>query len=854
MKKLFLLSLIILVSMAVLNAQNVGVGTGTPNASAKLDISANNAGVLFPQINLASATDAATIVSPAKGLIVWNTASAWGDAAFYYNDGTSGSPVWTKVAAGAVLTTSLTNGRIWVGNASNLAAEQLVSGDGTISNTGILDLNNNAVETSEINDAAVTTIKIADNAVTGTKIDITSNSNGSLMFYNGTDWVNLPPGSSGQVLRTNGAGAPTWVNPGSLLTAGTGVTIATNTITNNGVVTASNGLTVTTNDVRLGGALTGATTISSLTATNKMSFTGTGVDAFNVDGTTFSVDALNDRVGIGTSSPDAKLTIVDDANNPLRIYEYNASDGANIRGYRARGTVASPTAVLANDGLTLLSGFGYTGSAFAGAKAQIVLLAAENWTSTANGTNITFATTPNAGTDMSERMRVTAAGNLELGPNNPAATAASNRIYFADPGNNIADPLSLHRQNVSSDVSDLRITIGDNNSLGNNDFLSVGTEGSTYTILNVRSDGNIGVGIRNAPQKFSVAGTLSISEANGGGNRLQISSTGTGADIFQNDNSPITFRTQTLVNSTTEKMKILDNGNVGIGNSSPNYKLEVAGDIRATSNLILNNTGPTVYLQDNNHRSGMIHMNSNLMHFLSADATNSLIWATNGSFWPLTINMANDVSTFGGQVHFMEGNVGLNTTTPGDLLDANGGVIRAQGFRCRSGINGSYGNVFNVNWTGASAALWIDQTNVGTFQFTSDRRLKSDISTVKSNAIDRVMQLRPVSFKYKNIEGTIFSGSENIVEGFIADELQQIIPSAVNGKKDAVTSNGAIQPQTLNNTPIISILTKAIQEQQLEIETLKAKNISLEKNVLALNTLKAELESLKSYIYQEAKK
>lgn len=76
-------------------------------------------------------------------------------------------------------------------------------------------------------------------------------------------------------------------------------------------LTFSNGLTRVTNDIKLGGALTEATTISALTGTNKMSFTGTGVDAFNVDGTTFSVDATNDIVGIGTAAPgtSAKLDI-----------------------------------------------------------------------------------------------------------------------------------------------------------------------------------------------------------------------------------------------------------------------------------------------------------------------------------------------------------------------------------------------------------------------------------------------------------------------------------------------------------------------------------------------------------------
>ncbi|SEH32487.1 hypothetical protein [Chryseobacterium culicis] len=69
------------------------------------------------------------------------------------------------------------------------------------------------------------------------------------------------------------------------------------------------------NNVKLGGTLTEMTTISGATATNKLAITATGVDAINFDNNTVSIDATNDRIGVGTNAPTQKL----DVNGKVRI-------------------------------------------------------------------------------------------------------------------------------------------------------------------------------------------------------------------------------------------------------------------------------------------------------------------------------------------------------------------------------------------------------------------------------------------------------------------------------------------------------------------------------------------------------
>ena len=62
-----------------------------------------------------------------------------------------------------------------------------------------------------VSDDSVTTAKIQDNAVTGAKIAMTSDAQGDILYYNGTDYVRLGPGTNGQALKTAGAAAnPAW--------------------------------------------------------------------------------------------------------------------------------------------------------------------------------------------------------------------------------------------------------------------------------------------------------------------------------------------------------------------------------------------------------------------------------------------------------------------------------------------------------------------------------------------------------------------------------------------------------------------------------------------------------------------
>jgi hypothetical protein len=82
-------------------SQNVGINsTGdTPNSSAMLDVSAANKGLLIPNVSLTGTTDGTTIAAPATSLLVYNTSTVSDvTPGYYYNSGTTTTPVWKQLA------------------------------------------------------------------------------------------------------------------------------------------------------------------------------------------------------------------------------------------------------------------------------------------------------------------------------------------------------------------------------------------------------------------------------------------------------------------------------------------------------------------------------------------------------------------------------------------------------------------------------------------------------------------------------------------------------------------------------------------------------------------------------------
>ena len=160
---------------------------------------------------------------------------------------------------------------------------------------------------------------------------------------------------------------------------------------------------------------------------------------------------------------------------------------------------------------------------------------------------------------------------------------------------------------------------------------------------------------------------------------------------------------------------------------------------------------------------------------------------------------------------------GSGTFAKGQLTIQNNGILKCRGRLGRQGTSGSDGtSAYNFNWSGTSMEMWVDTVNLGNVNYTSDYRIKREIQTIDTDATSRVKALRPVSYKRADY-GELFKASEETLEGFIAHEVQEVIPSGATGTKDCEN-----EVQSLRLDAILAVTTKALQEALTRIEALEA--------------------------------
>jgi hypothetical protein len=165
-----------------------------------------------------------------------------------------------------------------------------------------------------------------------------------------------------------------------------------------------------------------------------------------------------------------------------------------------------------------------------------------------------------------------------------------------------------------------------------------------------------------------------------------------------------------------------------------------------------------------------------------------------------------NVTNASGQAFRFDGSTGAGGFTGDDLNHY------MTTFTSKSGTVGPHYQIAFVNSSGTIVGSVTHNNTTTSFNTLSDYRLKENI-TPMTGALATVAQLNPVKYKWKS------NSSDG--QGFIAHELQAVLPDCVVGEKDAVDAQGNPRYQSIDTSFLIATLTAAIQELKAEFDAYK---------------------------------
>jgi Chaperone of endosialidase len=376
-----------------------------------------------------------------------------------------------------------------------------------------------------------------------------------------------------------------------------------------------------------------------------------------------------------------------------------------------------------------------------------------------------------------------------------------------------------------------------------------------------------------------IDGTLGITNVNG--SAAAPANTGTDTD------TGIVYGTNTLSLSTggTTAVTVDSSQNVGIGTSSPGYRLDTriasAGQIAnfsdGTQNLIIGTTASLSYVNGQGgvlglYTSGLerarIDSSGNVgMGVTSMSATTRLTLgrtSTSAISYGLMVQNIGAVGNTGQGAQISFGNdQGSSSASPSGYIQTinTGGATNASAMAF-GGYNGSgfieyarydssgnllVGATATINlakmlmqFTNASNGFYLDETS----NSSGTQYVRFSQSGTQTGSITRVLQTSAVNYgtssdyRLKENIAPMIGALQTVArlkpvtytwkdcgvesDGFIAHELAEVFPQAVVGEKDAVNEDGSINPQAIDTSFLVATLTAAIQEQQAIITQLQA--------------------------------
>jgi len=504
------------------------------------------------------------------------------------------------------------------------------------------------------------------------------------------------------------------------------------------------------------------------------------------DTTTLFVDSTNNRVGIKTTSPSNTLDVVGGFNLSGNLFVDTNVLATDVANNRVGIGTTSPTADLSVGSTSTSSGDVHlrtTKTAFSITPSNTDaggILFDLGWVNGGQGP-MKF------GINASEKMRIASDGNVGIGDTSPIAKltvkAASDTIR--------AESLATDAKNItmsyedSNDFGAIRCGqdgVADKNLLLRGANLLFQRNGGTEA-MRIDSSGNVQIADGSKLVTKTTSGEVIRFERASDSNRFS-SITHNSTDA---GNAFISFKVHdgSTATSQADVLHLLGSGNVGIGTTSPSEMLHMNNTTGTACFIRFQNTGGSgVYIGG---RSEAMEMYTNGSEKMRITSSGTLLVSTT-----TTSGLSNGTTNYG---HSFGGGQQVNATNDDTNLIlnmSNGSSNPHVQFRS----DGS--NTGNISTNGSAVAY-----NTG-----SDYRLKENVLPLK-DGLDRLNKLNPVQFDWKK--------SQETDEGFIAHEVQEIVPYVVKGEKDGE------KIQTMDYGKLTPLLVKAIQEQQTIIDDLKSR-------------------------------
>jgi hypothetical protein len=316
--------------------------------------------------------------------------------------------------------------------------------------------------------------------------------------------------------------------------------------------------------------------------------------------------------------------------------------------------------------------------------------------------------------------------------------------------------------------------------------------------------------------------------------------------------------------SESNGISILENGKVGMGLSDPLTLLHLQNNNSIGTGDPGNNVIPSIYIYNSNTASNTAHSILTLRTNGSGGGNPYLSFDINGvRGYSVGIDNAdgdklkfhtnwslNNVNT-PALTLTSDGKFGIGTSSPGRSLQVqssdntsvyiesttsdNNGMMILNGNTNQFWGNGYHEFIMFQNQGNTIGQITAPNGSSVSYNTTSDYRLKKDLKPFKG--LELINRLKTYDFAWKVDDSRMY--------GFMAHELQDVLPYIVSGQKDVVDATGKIIPQTLDYSKLTPILVKAIQEQDEIINSLKKDKERLEQTIKEIQERLLKLENKK---------